>query len=403
MNVLVLNNYRLSTLPYPEWLDAEVTLVTDASCLEAGPGYADVVSFEDYTGNPLIEYEVVRLHEKHGFDRLIAMSELDLLRAARLRERLGIPGQDVAGATAFRDKVTMKRALRAGGVPITPFAPVEHATDLVGFAREHGFPLVLKPRRGAGSMGVHVLGDEDALVELLRATPALGGDERPRLIAEKYVPHQLFHVDGVVIGGEVRLIWPSRMTSCLGHLDGDPLVTALLDADDPLVGPLCELTRRALAALPTPATTMFHAEVFQRPDGELVFNEIACRAGGGEVAGVLLLGFGHDIVELYVRAALTDRLDADLPEKPLRGAGFVIVPPRPGVLAAAPADCPVPGVAEYRLGRAVGDTMTAAAHSVDELALFTATGSSSAEVTATLTTAAKWFSDACVIDPVAEP
>ncbi|MFB9903827.1 hypothetical protein [Allokutzneria oryzae] len=40
---------------------------------------------------------------------------------------------------------------------ITPFAPVEHAMDLVGFARDRGFPLVLKPRRSAGSMGVHVL------------------------------------------------------------------------------------------------------------------------------------------------------------------------------------------------------------------------------------------------------
>ncbi|MFB9903826.1 hypothetical protein [Allokutzneria oryzae] len=82
MKVLVLNDYRLSTLPDPEWLGpgAEVGLVTDASCLDAG---------------------------------LIAMSELDLLRAARVRERVGVAGQDVAGATAFTDKVVMKRAPRA--------------------------------------------------------------------------------------------------------------------------------------------------------------------------------------------------------------------------------------------------------------------------------------------------
>lgn len=68
---------------------------------------------------------------------VVARSEADVLRAARLREVLGVPGQDFASALAFRDKVLMKSLLRERGVSVPEFAPVRIPLDLFAFLREH--------------------------------------------------------------------------------------------------------------------------------------------------------------------------------------------------------------------------------------------------------------------------
>lgn len=230
------------------------------------------------------------------------MSEFDLLRAARLRAALGIPGQTLASAKAYRDKAVMKELLAAAGIPMAPYAPIPDATTLHTFIAEHGYPVVVKPRTGAGSMGVEVLHDSAELAAYLELNPCLGGDDDAALLAEKFIAHDLFHVDGLVIDGVLVFSWPSACGSCLSYRDGDALVSAMLDAQDPLFEPLRQLTLEAMGALPTPATTTFHAEIFRTPEGELLLNEIASRIGGGKIYETCRLALDVDMARDYVRA-----------------------------------------------------------------------------------------------------
>ncbi|MFC4585724.1 hypothetical protein [Sphaerisporangium corydalis] len=407
MNVLVMNRAPLSTRPYPRWIGPEhqVVLLSDATAArgassQARAGYAHVSLMDPFHDSPLVENEVMRLHAEYGFDRIVTTSEFDLLRAARLRESLGVHGQGVAAATAYRDKIRMKELLGAAGIPVVPFAAAPDLTSLAGFVRDHGYPVVVKPRRGGASIGVEVLRGEADLLGYAGRAPGLGEDHGAPLMVERYLGHQMAHVDGIVIGGEPALIWPSTQgdTSCLGVLSGEPLRSVMLDRDDPLRAPLCDLTRRALAALPTEPVSLFHAEIFVTPGGGLVLNEIACRLGGGRIEEAVELGFGVSLAEVYVRA-VAGRSLPPLPAAPARIAGLALFPPRPGTVVRIPRACPVDGVQGYRLGVAEGDVLGPAALSIDEMGSLLVSGHTRREAEGVLAEATDWFIRETILEP----
>lgn len=413
MRYLILNRTPLSLFRFADWLgtDHEAVLLTDAAAVPADPqersaqlaGYAQVEVIDDFHFNPLVESQALALHQERAFDRVLAVSEFDLLRAARLRELFGAPGQDVASATAFRDKLAMKRILSEAGVPVAPYAPVSNLADLLGFVEEYGFPVVVKPRRGGGSMDVHVLRDRQDIESLLAAHRDLGTDDGAQLLAEQYIEHELLHIDGIVLSGETRIMWPSTQgdSTCLDIKQGRALHSCMLDADDPLFEPARELTRRALAALPTPETTTFHAEVFLATDGRLVFNEVASRMGGGMIEDVLTLGFGAFLPEVYVRY-LSGNEPLSVPAAPEQIAGLSLFPPRAGTLVAIPEECPVPGIAAYRRHAEPGTVLEPARMSVEKIGSVLATGGSRKEVETALADAMAWFEQATVIQAGAE-
>ncbi|MDH6111840.1 biotin carboxylase [Kitasatospora sp. MAP12-15] len=411
MKILILNRSNLATTPYLDWLgaDDEAVLLTSAGAASQDPdlaaaelaGYEEVVTFDRFHENPAVETAALELHGRHGFDALIAMNEFDLLRAARLREAMGVAGQQRAQAEAFRDKLRMKELLTAAGIPVAPFAPIAHATALHTFVAEHGYPVVVKPRRGAGSMGVEVLRGADDLTAYLEAHPELGGDDGAPLLAEKYIEHDLFHIDGLIVDGTPVLIWPSACSSCLAYREGAVLTSAMLDPEDPLTESLRRLTLQALATLSGSETLAFHAEAFLTPNGDLLLNEIACRVGGGKIYEATRLAFGVDLVREYVQAVGSGRTGREPVSRPERAGGFAIFPGSPGTLVAAPQECPVDGVDQYRLNVPVGTVLGRAEHSSARIASVVVAGRNRAEVENSLETAVRWFSNATEIEPLA--
>ncbi|WP_410670089.1 hypothetical protein [Amycolatopsis sp. cmx-4-68] len=414
MKFLILNRHPLARRDYCRWLGPahEAVLVTDTTVLSPDAavreaelaGYAHVEIVETFDFNPLVEHRVLALHEKFGFDRIIAPREYDILRAARLREFLGLPGQHVESALAFRDKLRMKDCLSAAGVPLAPYAPIADLRDLLGFVEQHGYPVVVKPRRGGGSSGVHVLRGPGDLTEFLAGAAELASDRGADLLAEEYVEHELFHVDGLIADGARAMMWPSSQgdTSCLGMIGGQALRSCLLDGDDPLAEPLRTLTAQALKALPAPATYMFHAEIFREAGGRLLFNEVAGRMGGGMIENMLKLGFGISLPEAYIRAE-AGRDSLAVPEQPRYAAGLALFPPRPGTVREIPTACPVPGIDEFRAYARPGDVLGGAHTSVEKIGSVLVRGDRRAEVESRLVAATEWFEAATVIDPDPQP
>ncbi|MFD3872137.1 hypothetical protein [Streptomyces sp. NPDC058623] len=408
MNYLILNRRPLATRPYREWIgdDHTIVLITDAGApsgdetVRSGQlaTFDDTITLANYHDSVLVEHAALRLHAEHHFDEIIAMSEFDLLRAGRLRDLLGLPGQSHASAAAFRDKLLMKDLLRAAGVPLASYAAVPDVTSLLRFTEEHGFPVVVKPRRGGGSMGVEVLRDDTGLWEYAGRAEGLGGDDESPLLVETYVEHELLHIDGLVVDGDVKLLWPSSQgtSTCLGMLEGHMLHSAMLDGNDPLLDPLRKLTLAALEALPTPATAIVHAEVFGTRDG-LVFNEIACRMAGGRIEEQLELGYGTNLPELYVRA-LTGAHLPDMPEQPKTIAGLALFPPRAGKLLAIPTECHIPGVTGFTVNAEPGTRLQHAHASVDNYASALAVGTSRDEVEQVIAELKTWVESETVIE-----
>ena len=102
----------------------------------------------------LLEIEAIHLFEEHPYRAIIALDESDIIRAARLREYLGLKGQHLESAIAFRNKCVMKSIAQNHGIPCASFTPLRSVVDLYDFVKKQKLPVILKPIDEMGSIGV---------------------------------------------------------------------------------------------------------------------------------------------------------------------------------------------------------------------------------------------------------
>ncbi|MFE9255794.1 acetyl-CoA carboxylase biotin carboxylase subunit family protein [Streptomyces sp. NPDC006879] len=419
MSVLVLHHMgSLNAVPYDRWLadyEGDVVLLACARQLALvaeelphGGGYLHAEAVVGYEDSGLLEERALELARTHGVRHLVSCHELDLDRAAGLREILDLPGQRLDSVTPFRDKGSMKEIASGAGLAVAPWRDVECAGDLLGFVREHGLPVVVKPRDSAGSMGLRILHTEVELSAYLADEFDLYSGDHPNLIVEAFVRGPMCHVDGLVLDGKVVLSWPSQYQYALAtyRTDTGPRMDLTLDVDDPLAKRLLEFTERLLEAMPGPPNFTFHAEVFHTPDDELVLCEIACRTGGAAIRDIMRTLFGVDPTEAWVRAQLGLSLPAELgsggvPLAPRQMSGQMVLMKRPGRVVEVPLEAPdFPWIEKFRVFVRPGQVMEAAAGSSDFLVTVLVSGRDRAQCVERLRQVEEWFMAALVLEPV---
>lgn len=397
--VLLLSRQPLAKRPLQDWLDdtSSVVLFTtpkavagsEAELAEHFPRHRLV---EDYHG-----WSALRAAESaaraHGVDLVASTSEHDVLRAARLRERLGLPGQGVASALAHRDKVVMKRFAVEAGVPVPAFAAIDDPLDLLDFVDAQGFPVVVKPRDGAGASGVSVLssmGDLDEFLGRHGDVPHLPG----QWMAESFVRGDFFHVDGVMVDGRIVHGWPSQYNGGVAERvrDSTCLSSVLLAPEDPRNTLLMGLTADVIAALPRcEEPLVFHLEAWIRADGEPVFCEIASRSGGALVAETYERAFGVHLAKEGLRVQCGDDLTlTEQPAAPRSAYGWILVPPGHGKLVGPAEPCPIPGV-EIVTQLAAGTERDGLAHATDAAVGATVFGDTPDQVDKRMTQLVDWW------------
>ncbi|MET8975195.1 hypothetical protein ABZX85_06195 [Streptomyces sp. NPDC004539] len=290
------------------------------------------------------------LARRFGVRRVLSLGEREVLRAAHLRAALGLPGQSLASATAYRDKHVMKSTLAAAGVEVAPMRKFRTADELVEFTWKTGYPVVVKELDSGASNGTVVLMDEQDLAGL-PASPT----GSPRL-AEAWVEGDFYHVNGLMKGGEVVVGVPSRnlYSDWFSVAFDAPAMTGMLADGHPLSERLRDTARQVVAALPAAADLCaFHLELFHTADDRLVVCEIACRAGAALVVDVHeeTLGVNFHGASLLGQAGRGEQVELRPSGERL---GFVRFSPAKGTLRALPDTCPLPGTVSYRPRGEVG-------------------------------------------------
>ncbi|MEM5440222.1 biotin carboxylase [Paraburkholderia diazotrophica] len=228
-----------------------------------------------------------------GIDRLVALSEFDLMAAARLRNSFSIPGDLPDAVVRFRDKAVMKHAVAAAGLCVPRFAALENLTspdaEPINTMR---FPLIAKPRTGAASVGVRRVDTEAQFNALLPTLPLVEYE------CEEYIEGTIYHIDGFVVDGAFVIARASRyINTCLEFAQGKPLGSVMLDPgplNDALLA-FADASLRALALVNGP----FHLEIIRGPDA-LYFLEIGARVGGGEIPFLFRDLYDIDLFALWV-------------------------------------------------------------------------------------------------------
>ncbi|MGW2389094.1 ATP-grasp domain-containing protein [Streptomyces lydicamycinicus] len=388
-HVLVFAKTPYAKTPYDRWLAGSGVEPVILTTTEFAAGYGHlphVHAFDDYDTNQLVEKTALRLAREHAVTAVFARAEADVVRAAQLRDLLDLPGQRTASALAFRDKVVMKDHLVGGPVEIPAYRALDSAYTALEFIAEHGYPVVIKPLSESGSLGAAIIRDEAELDAYL-ARPWRGGSE-----IEVFVPGQMYHVDGLVVNGEVVFAHPFRyLNDCLSFRANDWVANLPLTPQDPVHDRLLKAARAVLAELPTPPHTAFHAELWITPDDRTVFCEIASRTGGGMISSMVRHAFGIDLDKewLYAECGLPSTLGTPA----YRPTGALCIPPSNGVLSRLPSGDEPACVKEVALTGTVGQEFHGGVKSGLFLAGYVVGGDTEEDVAANLENVAAWFAD----------
>jgi len=248
------------------------------------------------TDTAALQHAVRWLQDKLWVDRLEATVEAHILPTAQVREACAIPGTSVRTAWLCRDKPSMKEALRSAGVPTAASAAVDTADAVRDFARAVGYPLIVKPRAGAGAAGTTRV-DSDA--DLDRALEALGAAGATSAAVEEFVEgHEAFY-DTLSVGGDpamdfVSHYYPNVLEAMRTRWISPQFVATNRVDSVPAYGEVRELGHRVAEVLGI-GTSATHMEWFFGSKG-LRFSEIGCRPSG--VGSWDLYAAGNE-VDLY--------------------------------------------------------------------------------------------------------
>jgi carbamoylphosphate synthase large subunit len=235
-------------------------------------------------------------------DRLEATVEAHTLPAAQVREACTIPGTSVRTAWLCRDKPSMKQALREAGVPTAASAAVTSAAEVHAFAEQTGYPLILKPRSGAGALDTIRVDDPAGLDQALGV---FGGQGVDSIAVEEFVEgHEGFY-DTIAIDGQVAMdfvshYYPNVLEAMRTRWISPQFVATNRIDSAPEYAELRDMGRRVISALGI-GTSATHMEWFFGPEG-LRFSEIGCRPPGVGAWDLYAAGNDLDIYREWANA-----------------------------------------------------------------------------------------------------
>lgn len=289
--------------------DHELTVITERGrAQEYGPAVTimEIASVRDIS---LVTDTFLHILRSRGIDRIVMPFELGQSVAGFLRSSFGIPGMGFETANAFSNKYVMKQRYVAAGIPTAPCAIAAGPHLIAQVAERIGWPVVVKPMLGGGSMDVHALAGPADLERLMVApeTSAFRALTVP-LVVEPFVDVLVeYHCDGVVVDGEVVFAAPSQylapLLDCPEGMNGSFfLVDESAERDT-----ILEQHRAAVRELGM-RDGVTHMEFFGTVDGILA-GEIACRPAGGGIPEAIRLAYNVDIWDAMVSTMLGEPVE----------------------------------------------------------------------------------------------
>jgi hypothetical protein len=240
-------------------------------------------------------------------DRVEANWEVMVVTAAKLRERLGVPGMSVDTVRGFRDKHLMKQRVSAAGLRVPRAARVRSAAEARDAAARLGYPLVFKPIAGAGSADTYEVDSDRDLEQVLARTQHVR-----EASLEEFIDGEEFTFDTVCIGGRPAFInvaqYLPKPLIARSNEWISPIITTVRELAQPAVAGGIALGHKVLDALAM-GSGFTHMEWFKKPSGEVVFGEIGCRPGGAHLVDQMNYTCDIDLFREWARAVCWQRFE----------------------------------------------------------------------------------------------
>jgi biotin carboxylase len=224
--------------------------------------------------------------------------------AAKTAARLGLPHLSEGAAAAARNKFVCRERLKAAGLSVPRYALMHTLADIEPSAKAVGFPAILKPADGAGSISVQRV---DSILELHRAfenlSPGLLDVEHlvgAPFLLEEFLDGPEFSIEGYVDRGEphVLAVTEKHLGEAPYFVEMGHVVEAAISVDErrEIVKYVEQVTRAIDLRLGA-----FHAEARITTRGPVLI-EINCRLGGDRIIRLVELAKGISLSAAVVRS-----------------------------------------------------------------------------------------------------
>lgn len=383
-NIAIINLFPPKRVDYSKILanyKENVYIFTDEKYREYYQSYfSNVYGFENALNINEYLLKVCEVHKVVKFERIVSLNEFDLLESSIIREYLELEGQKESSAKSFRDKLMMKDTLN-GVINLPKYTIVENVIDIFRFIEENNFPVIVKPRNGAGSMGVKKIENTSQLSSFISEVNSVSNS-----LIEEVVDGDMYHLDGLYDKGELLLYVPSKyVNTCMSFNEGSFLGSINLSNANPLFYQLKKNLEKVLSTLETPDHMIsYHAEFFVKQNGDIIFCEIGSRVGGGMIPELINEKYGIDLFEQSLVAQLPKHMQSDIVQNIVKysdvNRGWVVIPPKKGHLVDITFSKEPWIISKYFNRDVIGKTFSKASSSVDSIIMYMITGENHEEI-----------------------
>ena len=238
-------------------------------------------------------YGVSFIARSEKIDRIVAMDDFDVEKAASLREHLRVPGMGDTTARFFRDKLAMRIQAKSKEIPVPDFLHVLNYDAIHDFTERVPFPYMVKPRLMAGAHGLKKVSNKDELWNKINEL----GNEQSFCLMERFLTGNIYHVDTIVYQNEIRFALASKYGKPpfeVAH-SGRVFTSKTVERGSESERNLLEMNEKVIKSMGL-LMGVSHTEFIESDeDGKFYFLETSARVGGAHIADMVEAASGINL------------------------------------------------------------------------------------------------------------
>lgn len=226
-------------------------------------------------------------------DRIVALDDFDVEKAAFLREQFRIPGMGQTTARYFRDKLAMRMKAKEAGIPVPAFSALFNDEEVGAYAKKVPAPWVVKPRAEASAIGIKKVHSEEELWRILNDL----GENRHQYLIEQFRPGDVYHADALTIEGKVIFCRISKYMNTpfeVAH-GGGVFRTHVIPFGNEDDKALQKLNAKVMTAFGMQFSASHTEFIKSNEDGKFYFLETSSRVGGAHIAEMVTYSSGINL------------------------------------------------------------------------------------------------------------
>lgn len=325
----------------------------------------EIIEVPDIYDKSILEMKFREIIQKGRIVALYPTFESTVEIAGYLRDKFDIPGMKEIECINSRDKFLMKKTVSDAGVKTSDVGIVKCINNITEFARDHGYPVIVKPIDGFGTMSTTIINSREDLLEkqdrLFNVNNLLS--KFKGWIVESFIRGQEYHCDSIVVNNRVVFSSVSKYHhNCIDVVNSDkPLGSIILPEGSEfqnIINKINSVNREVVSALNI-TNSVCHLEVFYDEQYDNVyFGEIAARIGGAPLTGPCIKNtYNVDIYKAFIEAGI-GKFGQEYLKQDLVFTGFISFPSAVGKIIHISSEDDfrnIEGVVEVSIYNKVGD------------------------------------------------